>query len=122
MLQNKNEKIDAHNLYGYTMPKYLPTSRFKWINRKEFNLNKYTSNGLKGCVLEVDIEYPKEFRELHSDYPLAADKIEIKKELLSDYQLKIADRCNIPIGNVKKVVLNFFNKEKLFIHYNNLQL
>ena len=122
MLQNKNEKIDANNLYGYTMSKYLPTSRFKWINRKAFNLNKYNSNGLKGCVLEVGIEYPKEFRELHSDYPLAADKIEIEKEMLSDYQLKIADRCNIHIGNVKKLVLNFFNKEKLFIHYNNLQL
>ena len=88
------------------MSKFLPTS----------------SNCLKGCVLEVDLEYPKKLQELHNDYPLAPDKIEIKRELLSDYQLKIADRYNIPIGNVKKLVPNFFDKEKYVIHYENLQL
>ena len=35
------------------------------------------------------------------DYPWAPDKIEIKKEMFSEYQLKIADLYNIPIGNVK---------------------
>ena len=30
---------------------------------KEFNLNKYTRNSSKGCVLKVDLEYPKELRE-----------------------------------------------------------
>ena len=60
------------------MSKFLPTTGFKWIDPKEFGLNKYTSNNSKGCVLEVDIEYPKELPELHNDYPLAPDKIEIK--------------------------------------------
>ena len=32
--------------------------------------------------------------------------------MLSDYQLKIADLYNISIGNVKKLVPNFFDKEK----------
>ena len=50
----------------------------------------------------IDLEYPKELRELYSDYPLAPDKIEIKREMLSDYQLKIADHYSIPIGNIKK--------------------
>ena len=63
------------------------------------------------CVPEVDLEYPKEFRELHNDYPLAPGKIEIRREM-SDYQLKIADLYNIPIGNVKKLIPNFFDKEK----------
>ena len=40
---------------------------------------------------------------------------------MSDYQLKIADLCNIPIGNVKKLVPNFFDKEKYVIHYENLK-
>ena len=40
---------------------------------------------------------------------------------MSEYQLKIADLYNIPIGNVKKLVLNFFDKEKYLIHYENLQ-
>ena len=55
------------------------------INPKEFDLNKYTSNSLKKYVPEVDIKYPKELWELHNDYPLAPNKIEIKREVLSEY-------------------------------------
>ena len=73
---------------------------------------------MKGCVLEVDLEYPKELRELHNHYPLVPDKI----EMLFDYQLKIVDLYNIPIGNVKKLVPNLFDKETYVIHYENLQL
>ena len=52
------------------------------------------------------LEYPKELRELY-DYPLAPDKIEIKREMLFEYQIKIADHYNIAIGNAKKLVPNF---------------
>ena len=85
-------------------------------------MNKYISNSSKGCVLDVDLEYPKELRELHNDYPLAPDKIEINREMSSEYQLKIDDLYNIPIGNIKKLVSNFFDKEKYLIHYENLKL
>ena len=62
------------------LSKSLLTSGFKWIDPKEFDLNKYFSNSSKGCVLEVDLEYLKELRELHNNYPLAPDKIEIKEK------------------------------------------
>ena len=104
------------------MSKFLPKRGLKWIDPKEFGLNKYTSNSSKVCVLEVDLEYPKYLRALHSDFPLAPNKLEIKREMLSDYQLKIADNYNIPIGNVKKLVPNFFHKEKYVIHCENLKL
>ena len=42
------------------MSKFLPTSGFKWIDLKDFDLNEYISNSSKECVLEVDLEYPKE--------------------------------------------------------------
>ena len=87
---------------------------------KGFDLNKYTSNSSKGCVLKVDLEYPKELQNFHNDYPLAPDKMKIKREMLSDYQLKIADPYNILIDNVKKLVPKFFDKEKYVIHYENL--
>ena len=89
---------------------------------KKFNVNKYTSNSWRGYVLKVDLEYPKELHELHNDYPLAPDKIEIKRQMLSEYQLKIADLYNTPIGNVKKFVPKFFDKEKYVLHYENLKL
>ena len=41
--------------------------------------------------------------------------------MLSEHQLMIADLYNIPIGDVKKFVPNFFDKEKYVIHYENLQ-
>ena len=78
--------LDANDLYIYAMYQFLPTSRFKWIRPKEFDLHKYTSNSSKDCVLEADLEYPKELRELNNDYSSAPDKIEIKGELLSQYQ------------------------------------
>ena len=54
-------------MYGYTRSKFLPTSRFKKKDPKDFDLNKCTSNTSKGCALEVDLEYPKELQELYND-------------------------------------------------------
>ena len=67
------------------MSKFFPTSGFKWIDPKEFDLNKYISYNSKGCALEVDFECLKELQKLYSDYPLAPDKAEIKREMLSEY-------------------------------------
>ena len=97
------------------MSKFPPTGRFKWIDPKEFELNKYTSNSSKGCVLQVDLEYPKELCKLHNDYLLAPDEIEIKEEMLFKYQIWIADFHNIPFDNVKKLVLNFFLMKSMCI-------
>ena len=47
--------LDANNLYGYALSKFLPASWFKWTDPKEFDFNKYTRSSLKGCVLEVDL-------------------------------------------------------------------
>ena len=48
--------------------------------------------------------------------------IDIKTQMLSNYQLKIANFYVIPFGSVKKLVSNFFVKEKSVLHYENLQL
>ena len=75
--ESKHIYLDVNNLYGYAMSKFFPTSGSKWTDPKTFDLNKYTSNSLKGCVLEVHLEYPKELHELNNDYHLAPDKIKI---------------------------------------------
>ena len=106
--------LDTDNLYCYAMPKFLLISGFKWIGPKEFDLNKYTSNTLKGWVLEVDIEYPKELHELQNDYPLVPDKIKIKRKMLPEYQLKIIDSYNVTLGNVKNLVSKIFDKKSMW--------
>ena len=104
------------------MSTFLPIIRFKWVLDKEFDLNKYTSSSSKGCPLEIDLEYPKELCELHNDYPLAPDKLEMKKEMLAKYQQMISDFFNTPISNVKELVPNYFCKGKYLLHYENLNL
>ena len=42
--------------------------------------------------------------------------------MLSEYQLKIPDLYNIPIGDVKKLAPNFQDKEKYVLYYKNLEL
>ena len=101
--------LDANSLYGYAASKFLPTSELKGIDSKEPNINKHTSNSSKRCVLEVDLEYPKGFWELHYDYPLAPDKREIKIELLASYQLKIDVLHQI----LKKRYLTFLLKKNM---------
>ena len=85
-------------------------------------ISSWPNNISKICVLEVDLEYPKELPKLHNDSPLTLDKKEIKKEILSNCQLKIANFYHIPIGIVKQLVPNHFDKEKYVLHYENLQL
>ena len=49
--------------------------------------------------------------KIEINYLSAHDKLEIKTEILSNYQLKIANDYNIYIANDKKIVHNFFKKK-----------
>ena len=53
------------------------------------------------CILEVDLQYPKSLHDLHSDYPLAPEKIEVNK--------------------VNKLIPNLRNKKNYVIHCENLK-
>ena len=72
--------------------------------------------------LKLLLNIQKELHELHNNYPSAPEEKEIKKEMLSKYQLKTADLFNISIGNIKRLVPNLFGKEKYVLHYENLQV
>ena len=89
-----------------------PASEFKWIDPREFESNKYSSNILIVCVLEIDIEYSRELHQLNYDYPLVPYKVGIENEILSDYQLKIADFYNINSGGATKLMPNVFDRER----------
>ena len=113
-----------NNLYGHAMSQYLPYSNFKWvknIDKIKQKLMNTKSNSSTGYLLEVDLEYPQELHDIHNDYPLAPEKIDIPKEWLSDSSLKIENAHNITTGRVKKLVPNLMNKNNYVIHYRNLQ-
>lgn len=71
-------------------------------------------------ILEVDLEYPKELHKSHNDYPLALEKLTVKKEWLSEYQTELPE--NNSMVNIKKLVPNLMDKEKCVLHYKYLQL
>ena len=61
--------LDANNLYGAAMSMKLPTHGFKWMKD-----NELTTWRKCPCILEVDLEYPKELHDLYNDYPLAPER------------------------------------------------
>ena len=60
--------------------------------------------------------------ELHNDYPLAPEKPTISSNMLSKYCKEIADKYEIKVGDVKKLITNLGNKTNYVVHYRNLQL
>ena len=59
------------------------------------------------------------------DYPLAAGKIEIKRQMLSSYHSKIDDFYNISVSTVKQLVPRFSDNEKhvlkkFIVYYNSV--
>ena len=69
-------------------------------------------NSLEWYILEVDLEYPDESHEMHNNYPLALEKLEISHNTLSKNYSNIANKYDIKIGSFKKLVLNVANKSK----------
>ena len=65
--------LDANNLYGWAMSQKLPKNGFKWVNKLyKFNENfikNYDEKSNKGFILEVDVKYPKNLFNLHTDLP-----------------------------------------------------
>ena len=117
--------LDANNLYGWAMSQYLTYSRFKWLNQREideFDVNSIGENSPVGYILEVDLKHPDELHKLHSDYPLAPEKLEISNNMLSNYCSSIASKYEIKIGGANKLAPNLGNKSKYVLYYKNLRL
>ena len=116
--------FDANNLYGWPMSQYLPYSEFKWLSEKEisrFCLDSISENSSVGYILEVDLEYPDKLNDLHNDYPLAPEKLEISQDILPKYCFDIVNKYEMTVGGVNKLVPNLRNKKR-YVHYINLRL
>ena len=83
---------------------------------------QFVKKNLIGYFLDVELEYYDELHELHNDYPLAPEKLAVSSDMLSNYCKKIADKYEIKVGDVKKLIPNLGNKTNYVVHYRNLQL
>ena len=75
-----------------------------------------------GYILEFDLKYLDELHELHNDYPLSPEKLTVTNDMLSKYCKSIADKYEINVGDLKKLIPNLGNKTKYVVHYRNLHL
>ena len=88
--------LDANNLYGWGMSKPLPTHGFEWMEVVELETWE-----LYPCILEVDLECPKNLHDLYNDYPPAPEQIVVNK--------------------ISKLIPNLGDKKKYVLHYENLK-
>ena len=97
--------LDANNLYGKAMPEKLPVRGFRWmtdISRMDEDfVRSYDKNDIKGYILEVDVDYPNELQNLHSDFPFLAE--------------------SMVINNTKTLVCNLQDKKNYVVHINVLK-
>ncbi|GFW03101.1 DNA_pol_B_2 domain-containing protein [Trichonephila clavipes] len=69
--------LDANNLYGYAMSKYLPLKVFVWSDNDltEHDCLNLSDESDVGYILELDLEYPSDLHDQHSDFPLAPENM-----------------------------------------------
>ncbi|CAG2214960.1 HMCN [Mytilus edulis] len=73
--------VDANNLYGWAMSKYVPTGGFECMYSEEMpTCDTLIAEDDKGFVLEVDLEYSKELYDNHNDYPLAPQALQLNMD------------------------------------------
>ncbi|XP_051155221.1 uncharacterized protein LOC127277868 [Leptopilina boulardi] len=107
---NENEEtsyivyFDANNLYGWAMIQSLPYGGFEWEenidNSFDFNV---PDDGPIGYILEVDLDYPEELHEKHSDFPFCPE------------------RSKPPGSKEPKLLTTLLPKRKHVLHYRALK-
>ena len=92
--------LDANNLYDWGMSQPLLNYGFEWMSEEEL-INWRNQPSPSGCILEANLEYPKELHDLHNDYPLAPKRLKI--------------------GGVEKLIPNLWDKKKCVVHHEALK-
>ena len=94
--------LDASKLYEWVIS---PADGFKWEKYiSKFNedfIKNYDEDSDKGYILEVDVEYPKNVHDLHSDLPFLLERMKINK-------------CN-------QLVCNLYDESNYVVHIGTLK-
>ena len=83
----------------------LPVDGFDWVEDlskidQDF-IKHYNDDSDKGYIIEVDVEYPKNLHDLHSDLPFSPERMKI-------------DKCN-------KFVCNLYDEKDYVVHIRSLK-
>ena len=100
--------LDATNLYGHSMSQALPSGGFKWLSTREIldlDIMNVDDDSPHGYVLEVDVHYPEELHDAHSDFPFLVENIVPPTEK----------------SKLTKLIPNLNDKKKYVVHYRTLK-
>ena len=98
--------LDANNLYGYAQSEPLPVGDFRLLSEEVIDrfdtkfLNSVPSDSSVGYILECDLSYPPELHDLHTDYPMAPEHLEITEDMLSLF--KVLHQPSPPVATLRK--------------------
>ena len=94
---------DANALYGGCLMGPLPYKNFRWIGKKRLAKMEKDHSLIKGCILDVDLDVPKDhtFHDYTSCFPLAPEHKVVK--------------------GVTKLVPNLLDKRRYIVHHSALQ-
>ena len=97
------------------MRQYLPQSKFRWLSQDDisnFDVENIDDTADTGNICEVDLEYPHQLHNLHSDYPVAPEPMVITSDMLSPYSRQLLNDLQLQ----PKLVPNLLNKTKYVLH------
>ena len=114
--------LDANNLYGWAMNQLLPVGGFQWDSPELAEVLDTPDDGPEGYITEVDLEYPENLHDSHSDYPLAPEAMSVPEEWMSDYQHALVNELGGKFTECMKLVPNLRKKERYVVHYRNLNV
>ena len=117
--------LDANNLYGWAMSQSLPCSTFELVTGEDVAGVDWLSvddDAEIGYFLEVDLEYPPELHDGHNEYPLAAERLQVTRDMISAKQVYLKRVYNLPRNSrVEKLTPNLKNKTHYLCHYRLLK-
>ena len=118
--------LDANNLYGWAMSQFMPFKDFRWLKSDDWEKIDWTvqrDDQPIGYFIECDLLYDKSFHDMHNDYPLAPERMQMNFEKLNETQLKILRNYRISKSSlqVTKLVPHFLPRKKYCVHYLNLK-
>ena len=116
---------DANNLYGWAMSEPMPQADFTWCTRQQLEalrVQDIAVNSDTGYILEVDLDYPTELHDQHSDYPLAPEQRTVTPDEMSPHTQRLRERLMLAGRPQSKLVPTLHPKRRYVVHYRALQL
>ena len=116
--------VDANNLYGASLSRSLPTGNYEWIKKvdiSKLDVMKLYPDGGTCYILEVDLQYPTNLHDDHTDYLLAVERKTIQENQISDFNRKCLANVNEKFNLTTKLCPDLTDKAKYVISLRNLQ-